>query len=113
MVRYNNTDNCAWALTSFSDGSCSNWGNPLSEMYLEAVRYFAGLNVNANFVGTDSSYISGLSSPAWIDPMDDTNWCASCNIVVINASDISYDDDSLSMAGLPGGTTPTAAGANL
>jgi hypothetical protein len=24
------------------DGSCADWGNPLGELYLEAVRYLAG-----------------------------------------------------------------------
>ncbi|MCW9030113.1 MAG: hypothetical protein OQK58_01370, partial [Gammaproteobacteria bacterium] len=28
---YNDSDNCSWGLTSFSDGNCANWGNPASE----------------------------------------------------------------------------------
>src|SRR5690554_4475919 len=36
---YNNGDNCSWALSSFNDGNCSNWGNPQSEIYLESLRY--------------------------------------------------------------------------
>ena len=33
---YNTTDGCPWGLASFTDGTCSNWGNPLSEIYLES-----------------------------------------------------------------------------
>lgn len=102
--RYNDSDDCEWNIASFDEGDCSNWGNPISEMYLEAVRYFAGLTANASFTGNDTSYISGLSRVAsWSDPLNNTNRCASCNIIVINASDISYDDDALSMSGLPKG----------
>ena len=25
--------NCMWGLTTFTDGNCSNWGNPQAEMY--------------------------------------------------------------------------------
>lgn len=112
--KYNDgdADTCPWGQSSFAEGNCSNWGNPLSEMYLEAVRYFAGLSANASFAATDSGYISGLTSAAWSDPLDSANWCASCNIVVVNASSLSYDDDALSMADLAaaaGVSTTTAA----
>ncbi|GMR08134.1 MAG: hypothetical protein BMS9Abin26_1139 [Gammaproteobacteria bacterium] len=105
---YNNQDSCAWGLSSFTEGNCSNWGNPISEMYLEAVRYFAGKNKNSAFNANDSGYINGLTSvSSWTDPLSDANRCASCNIVVINASDISYDFESLSMSDLPGAPSAT------
>ncbi len=93
---YNTTDNCIWGLSSFTDGNCSNWGNPLSEMYLEAVRYYAGKSATANFAATDSGYIPGLTSASWSDPIDSANWCAHCDIIVFNASEPSYDNDGLS-----------------
>ncbi|MGD9389028.1 MAG: PilC/PilY family type IV pilus protein [Thioalkalispiraceae bacterium] len=105
---YNETDNCPWGLTSFSDGDCSNWGNPASEMYLEAVRYFAGLSKTAAFDADDSSYIPGLTDVAsWTDPLSSDNYCAACNIIVLNTSDFSYDDDQLDMSGLNGSPSAT------
>ena len=108
---YNGSDSCPWGLTSFNDGNCSNWGNPASEMYLEAVRYIAGLNKNNAFASNqndDTSYITGLTNVGnWTDPLSTSNYCASCNIIMLNTSDFSYDDDALSMSGLPG--SPSAS----
>ena len=104
--RYNNTDTCPWGNSEFAEGNCSNWGNPASEMYLEAVRYFAGLNKNNSFssgVNDDNSYITGLTNVgAWNDPLSASNYCASCSIIILNTSDFSYDSDSLDMSGLDG-----------
>lgn len=106
---YNNTDTCPWGESEFAEGNCSNWGNPATEMYLEAVRYFAGLNrTNAFSANTndDTSYISGLTNiTSWTDPLTSANYCASCNIIVLNTSDFSYDSDSLSLTGLNGSPT--------
>ena len=107
--RYNVPDNCSWGINSFSEGNCSNWGNPISEMYLEAVRYFAGMSENSNFAApNDDNYIDGLSTVSWNDPLNADNYCASCNIIVLNASEVSYDNDSLDMTGLPGGSSTMA-----
>lgn len=105
---YNTTDSCSWGLNSFTDGNCSNWGNPISEMFLEAVRYYGGLSATSGFAApNDGNYISGLSTATWSSPLSNTNWCASSNIVLLNASEISYDADSLSMSGLPGSPNAT------
>jgi type IV pilus assembly protein PilY1 len=107
---YNTTDSCSWGLSSFTDGNCSNWGNPISEMYLEAVRYFAGQTATTAFEAPNdgTTYISGLTTAGWSSPITTakSNWCASSNIIVLNASEISYDSDSLNMSGLNG--TPNA-----
>ncbi|MCB1874434.1 MAG: hypothetical protein KDH88_00505 [Chromatiales bacterium] len=100
--RYNTPDNCAWGLSSFIEGRCSNWGNPLSELYLESLRYFSGLTASSSFNADDTGYISTLSGATWSDPLNADNWCAACNIIVINASESSYDDDGLSLSGLAG-----------
>lgn len=104
---YNSTDSCSWGISSFTEGNCSNWGNPISEMYLEAVRYFAGLSATASFAATDSDYITNLTSENWSDPFTSDTWCARPNIILINASEVSYDDDTLDMSGLPG--SPSAS----
>ena len=42
---YNNAPaNCPFQLTSISNGRCQSWGNPISEIYLETLRYFASLH---------------------------------------------------------------------
>lgn len=108
--RYNGPDSCAWGRSSFNDGDCSNWGNPFSEIYIEAVRYFAGLSKTPGFDADDTNYIDDLKDvSSWTDPLDVATRCASCNIVVINASDISYDNDALGIMGtLTGSPSATA-----
>ena len=107
---YNSADSCSWGMSSFTDGRCTNWGNPISEMFLEAIRYFAGEDANSAYdAPNDDNYINDLKTVAWEDPLNTNNYCASCNIIVINASEISYDDDSLDMSDiLPVGSPITA-----
>lgn len=90
---YNIADNCSWGLNTFTNGNCSNWGNPQSEIYLESLRYFAGASANASFTSDDSSYIDNFISSSWTDPLSNDNYCASVNIIQFNASVISYDDE--------------------
>ncbi|WP_288132566.1 PilC/PilY family type IV pilus protein [Microbulbifer sp.] len=99
--QYNSSDNCPWELASFSDGDCSNWGNPQSEIYLESLNYLAGLSATDAFSADDSSYISGLTSAAWTAPLNSTNYCAATSVIQFNASTSSYDGDQLSGSSLP------------
>lgn len=92
---YNNLDNCGFQLASITEGDCSTWGNPLSEMYLETVRYMAGQSPTAAFAANDSSYLSGLDSVSWKDPLNNDNYCAQLSTIVFNASVNDYDDDAL------------------
>ncbi|MCB1926243.1 MAG: hypothetical protein KDJ27_21350 [Gammaproteobacteria bacterium] len=84
------------------DATCSNWGNPISELYLEAVRYMIGEGspTTAFDVTTDSL---SLPSATWTDPMPSTEWCTPMNVVVIASGDNSFDTDHL-------GTVPTVLG---
>ena len=97
--------NCVWGLTTFPDGSCSNWGNPQAEMYLESLRYLAGFGASSTYLpaspNLDSAYISGLnvattsvnaSNPTLIPT---AQWCANQSLINFNASSISYDGDQL------------------
>jgi type IV pilus assembly protein PilY1 len=91
-----NSNNCAWGETSFTDGFCMNWGNPYAEIFLNSLRYFAGEAVSGTFRTNDSSTIRGLNTPqTWDCPLDESNYCASLNIINFNASVISYDADNL------------------
>ncbi|MEN0036155.1 MAG: PilC/PilY family type IV pilus protein [Cellvibrio sp.] len=90
------SDNCSWALNSFSNGSCSNWGNPQAEIYLESLRYLAGKSANPSFNTDDSSRIAGLTTATWSAPVTTANACAPLNVLQFNASTTSYDGDELS-----------------
>ncbi len=89
------SDNCTWGLNTYSDGNCSNWGNPQSEIFLESLRYLANKSATSTFSSTDSSYISGLTSATFSNPLISTEYCAALNIIQFNASSSSYDADQL------------------
>lgn len=81
---------------------CSNWGNPLSEIYLEALRYFTGNNIpsgiaapTAAFNTSDASHIASLPQLGWSDPLNPANACASCSIIVLSTGLNSFDKDEL------------------
>lgn len=94
------SDSCSWALNSFSNGSCTNWGNPQAEIYLESLRYLAGKTANSAFTGAsdDSSRIPGLTTATWNAPVTTANACAPLSVLQFNASTISYDGDELAKA---------------
>ncbi len=92
------SDNCSWGLGSFSDNSCTNWGNPQAEIYLESLRYLAGKSVNDAFNADDSSKISGLTTATWAAPVTSANACAPLSILQFNASTTSYDGDGLALS---------------
>jgi len=84
-------------LLSFNDGQCVDWGNPLSEMYLESLRYFAGkASPTAAFNTSDAAQIPSLPQLTWSDPLPSTEWCALSNTVVLSTGLGSFDDDQLS-----------------
>lgn len=84
---------------------CRNWGNPLSEIYLEALRYFSGDEVSGAAAGagvptavfntSDSSQIASLPQLTWTDPLGPANSCAACSIIVISTGLNSFDKDEL------------------
>ncbi|MDJ0860748.1 MAG: hypothetical protein QNJ82_00740 [Gammaproteobacteria bacterium] len=91
-------DDCDWGLSAFADGVCSNWGNPLSEMYAEALRYFKGeANASAAYTTDDSTRLAGLTTATWnaASLLSNTNRCAPLNIIAFNGSVSSYDGDGL------------------
>ena len=93
------SDNCTWGLNTFTDGNCSNWGNPQSEIFLESLRYLSNHSALSAYLptssNTDSSYISGLTVATPTSPIIDAEWCAKLNVIQFNASTSSYDGDQL------------------
>ncbi|MES2626787.1 MAG: PilC/PilY family type IV pilus protein, partial [Pseudomonadota bacterium] len=96
---------------------CLNWGNPLSEIYLEALRYFTGDQVasaaaghgvpTADFNTSDATLLPSLPQLAWNDPLDVVNACASCSIIVLSTGLNSFDKDGLGSITDIGLTTAT------
>lgn len=83
---------CAWSETNFDEGKCLSWGNPMSEVYLESVRYLAGAKPTASF--TVTSDVLGLPSPEWVDPLSSKNYCAPLNVLVFNSASNTYENDN-------------------
>jgi type IV pilus assembly protein PilY1 len=114
---YGPGDKCPFGITAYDNGSCSNWGNPQAEMYLESLRYLSsrGLSPDPLFkvIGTDR--ITNFTSALWPSeypkpqppqPLTSDNYCAPLNVLQFNASSSTFDDDELSSAadiGITGG----------
>lgn len=92
---------------SGSNRQCRDWGNPLGEIYMEALRYFAGAGSATPAFNTlaDSSWISGMNTAPWsaAGVLTADNNCASCSIIVLSTGLNSFDSDNLATASdLPG-----------
>lgn len=82
---------------------CSAWGNPVAEMYAEALRYIAGAgSATSGFNLADNTpQQSGLSTGiAWLDPYRDpaqggNQYCAGCSILVLSSGLPSFDGDQI------------------
>lgn len=101
------------ALSPSSTRVCRNWGNPLSEIYLEALRYFTGDEAvgatsgngkpsttatstsSTGFDVSDSDQIASLPQISWKDPINSLNYCATCSIIVLSTGLNSFDTDGL------------------
>jgi type IV pilus assembly protein PilY1 len=106
-------DDCTWQLTSITENSCTSWGNPMSEVLYESLRYYAGRSATHAYTYTNSGSkdnLLGLPEPAWSDPLSSANYCAPLNVVMFNASVSSNDDDlgSTSMTDIGGTSTASA-----
>jgi len=87
--------------------NCNAWGNPLSEMYAEALRYIAGgygaaEKGTAAFIGGgDKTDVDlGLPNPIWKDPYRSTSkggspYCANCSILALSTGLNSFDSDEI------------------
>lgn len=93
-----------WQTTSaMTEGSFSDWGNPIGEMIYEALRYFAGkATATTAYVttGTPKDNEVGLPSATWDDPYNSTSaakapTCAKANILAISDPNPSFDSDQI------------------
>ena len=88
----------------FKDGDkpCRDWGNPVSEIYAEAVRYFAGATSATPAYSLSGTYdvIESLKEAEWpglsVNPLNVDSRCAACSIIMISSGVASFDGDDLS-----------------
>ena len=92
--------------------ACSAWGNPLAEMYAEALRYVSGdTSATSGFVQDYGNDLSGLpANISWKDPYRSesaggNSYCASCNILVLSSGLPSFDANDV--PGLASATSAT------
>lgn len=76
---------------------CADWGNPISELYLEALRYFANTSANSGFAASDTF----LPAATWSDPFTTDAPCSKCSIIVLSTGLNNFDGDDLYVNGLP------------
>ena len=70
------------------------WRNPISEIYLEAIRYFSGnTSPTLNFLANDSS--RGLTTETLIPSLTSANACASSAVILISSGTNTFDRDDL------------------
>lgn len=84
-------DTCDFQQTSITQGQCVSWGNPMSEIYYESLRYFSGATAPTSAFNTDdSTKIAGLATASWPSTattvLANANYCAPVNLLVFNAS---------------------------
>ncbi len=108
--------------TDVAAGSCADWGNPLGEIYLETLRYFAGLSAHSAFQPTAPEPVAGLALPAWQDPFafgpsGALVPCARCVVVTLSTSLNTFDAlnsaDWDAALGLPLASSPATAVASI
>lgn len=106
---------------------CSDWGNPLAEIYMEMLRYVSGAKAattafdvdDASATGSGDFFkgIPGLSKDVWDDPWPADEWCSQCSAIVISTGANSFDGDDLATAsnivGLSNGASDVFAKTNL
>jgi len=105
---YSGADGCGLLSPDPTEGNCTSWGNPLSEIYVETLRYLAGMSATSAFTYTQAGSKDntvGLLQPAWVNQLTSTNYCTPLNVIVMNASVSSYDNDQAPSDLFPSGTT--------
>lgn len=88
--------------SEMTNGTLPAWGNPVGEMVVQALRYYAGLS-STNPSSTTNDASVGVPVATWSDPLSDTNatrtarygksMCRPLNLLAISSSALSFDGD--------------------
>jgi type IV pilus assembly protein PilY1 len=101
---YGSGDGCTYQITdplANGEGKCESWGNPFSEIYLESLRYLAGLHPTPAFVPAQQRL--GLTISTWEDPLSQKTYCAPLDVLAFDTGAASFDDDQMGgLSDLPG-----------
>jgi type IV pilus assembly protein PilY1 len=92
---------------------CNMWGNPIGEIYAEALRYFANQTRTAAFdaddAGGNPAYIVGMPKATWVDPFRNRPRCTACSIIVLSTGLNSFDRDEIPAVSVLGASTVAQA----
>ena len=92
---------------------CRDWGNPLSEIYLEALRYLEGEGSQTSAFDADDTAHIGVGKTTWDDPMSPAEHCANCSIVLLSTGLNSFDTDHLASGSDLPAATVTISGSTV
>lgn len=95
---YGGTDGCSYQRSLNENGKCKSWGNPMSEIYYESLRYFAGETTPTTaFTTDDSTVIKNLATAKWPTSrnaiLSARNYCAPISVLVVNGAVSTNEDD--------------------
>ena len=96
---YKGGDNCPYQRALDKNGECKSWGNPMSEIFYEGLRYFAGQTApTPDFHADDSTVIAKLATAQWpTHPkalISEKNYCAPLNVLVVNGAVSTNENDN-------------------
>jgi type IV pilus assembly protein PilY1 len=107
-------DNCSYQTELDTNGKCKSWGNPISEIFYETLRYFGGKTTPTNaFDADDTTVRADLVKASWPSDssavLSESNYCAPLNALVINGATSTNENESTEeisdlsfMSGSPG-----------
>jgi type IV pilus assembly protein PilY1 len=107
--------------SEMTNGTLPAWGNPIGEMVVQALNYFAGLT-STNPSSTSNDTGKGIPVATWSDPLTDNTTgskrtelygkpiCRSMNILALSSSALSFDHDDADAAFV---TLPNRSRGNL
>lgn len=110
---------CGFITTrAMTNGECSMWGNPLSNMMYETLRYFSGktMPTGAYQLGQSRDQSLQLPAPSWESPYTQHPRCSPLMSVVLSSGDPNYDSTHIpgsAFEGLASDLNPSLNSAQL
>ncbi len=92
-------DRCPYQRALDQNDDCKSWGNPISEIFYEGLRYFGGQTSPTGTFHTtdDASVIAGLATAQWPSNskalLSEKNYCAPLNMLVVNGAVSTNEQD--------------------
>lgn len=98
----NYDDTSTWLPSELVNGKASAWGNPVGEMVVQALQYYAN-KTSTNPTTKDKDTSVGMSAATWSDPMSDADSvrltgygksvCRPLSVLAVSSSALSFDGD--------------------